>query len=253
MIELANVGKRYGDSWVVRGVTLSVPRGELVAFIGESGSGKTTLLRTINRLVDPDTGTVKLDGRDVRGEDPVGLRRSIGYVIQQVGLLPHLSVGDNVAMVPRLLRWEPDAIRARVDELLELVGLSAARYRDRYPEQLSGGQRQRVGVARALAAKPRVLLLDEPLGALDPITRATLQDELRRIQKELALTSVLVTHDMVEALALADRIAVMCRGELRQIAPPAELVAAPADDYVARLVAMARKHGEQLRALGGTA
>jgi osmoprotectant transport system ATP-binding protein len=250
MIELQRAGKRYGDAWVVRDVTMTIGRGELVAVLGESGSGKTTLLRMINRLIDPDDGAVKIDGRDVRGEDPVALRRTIGYVIQQVGLLPHLTVGANVAMVPRLLRWSREPTNARVDELLELVGLPPATYRDRYPDQLSGGQRQRVGVARALAARPRVLLLDEPLGALDPITRVALQGALRRIHDQLALTSVLVTHDMVEAIVLADRIAVMLRGELRQLATPAELVRAPADDYVASLVEMARRQGAQLVALG---
>jgi len=253
VIELTGVGKRYGDAWVVRQVSMSIAKGELIAVLGESGSGKTTLVRMINRLIDPDEGAVKIDGRDVRGVDPVALRRTIGYVIQQVGLLPHLTVGDNVAMVPRLLQWTPEATRTRVDELLALVGLPAATYRDRYPDQLSGGQRQRVGVARAVAARPRILLLDEPLGALDPITRVALQDELRRIHRELELTSILVTHDMVEALVLADRIAVMLRGELRQLATPAELVANPADDYVAQLVAMARRQGEQLRELGGAA
>ncbi|HEY5952415.1 MAG TPA: ABC transporter ATP-binding protein [Kofleriaceae bacterium] len=250
MIELHDVGKRYGEEWVVRGVTMTIAPGELVAVLGESGSGKTTLIKMINRLVDPDAGMVKLDGRDVRSEDPVALRRTIGYVIQNVGLLPHLTVAANVAMVPRLLGWPSDQTRARVDELLELVGLAAATYRDRYPDQLSGGQRQRVGVARALAARPRVLLLDEPLGALDPLTRVALQDELRRIHRELGLTSILVTHDMVEAMVLADRIAVMLRGELRQLATPSELVAKPADEYVGRLVAMARRQGEQLVAVG---
>ena len=252
MIELAGAGKRYGDPWVVRDVTMTVARGELVAVLGESGSGKSTLLKMINRLVDPDAGVVKIDGRDIRDEDPVALRRTIGYVIQHVGLLPHLTVAANVAMVPRLLGWQPDQTRTRVDELLELVGLTPGTYRDRYPDQLSGGQRQRVGVARALAARPRILLLDEPLGALDPLTRVALQDELRRIHRELELTSILVTHDMVEALALADRIAVMRGGELRQLATPADLVASPADDYVAQLVAMARRQGEQLVGLGAT-
>jgi osmoprotectant transport system ATP-binding protein len=250
VIQLHDVGKRYGEQWVVRGVTMTIARGELVAILGESGSGKTTLLRMINRLVEPDAGTLRIDGRDVRGEDPIALRRTIGYVIQQVGLLPHLTVGANVAMVPRLLGWPADKIAARVDELLDLVGLPAATYRERFPEQLSGGQRQRIGVARALAARPKILLLDEPLGALDPITRVALQDEIRRIHKELGLTSILVTHDMVEALVLADRIAVMLHGELRQLATPAELVAAQADDYVARLVALARRQGEQLAGLG---
>lgn len=250
VIGLRDAGKRYGDTWVVRNVTMTVARGELVAVIGESGSGKTTLLKMINRLVEPDAGAVTIDGCDVRREDPVALRRTIGYVIQHVGLLPHLTVAQNVAMVPRLLGWPADEVRVRVDELLELVGLAAATYRDRYPDQLSGGQRQRVGVARALAARPKLLLLDEPLGALDPLTRVALQDELRRIHRELGLTSILVTHDMVEAIVLADRIAVMLRGELRQLATPTELMASPADDYVARLVAMARRQGEQLAAFG---
>jgi osmoprotectant transport system ATP-binding protein len=250
VIELQGTGKRYGADWVVRDVTLTVARGELVAVLGESGSGKSTLLKMINRLVEPDAGVVKIDGRDVRNEDPVVMRRSIGYVIQHVGLLPHRTVAANVALVPRILGWPHQKARARVDELLELVGLPPATYRDRYPDQLSGGQRQRVGIARAVAARPRILLLDEPMGALDPLTRVTLQDELRRIHRELELTSILVTHDMVEAMVLADRIAVMLRGELRQLATPAELMASPADDYVARLVAMARRQGEQLSGLG---
>jgi osmoprotectant transport system ATP-binding protein len=250
MIELRGTGKRYGETWAARNVTMTIRRGELVAVLGESGSGKTTLLKMINRLIDPDEGVVEIEGRDIRGEDPVALRRTMGYVIQQVGLLPHLTVAANVGMVPRLLAWPTDQIRDRVDELLELVGLAPATYRDRYPDQLSGGQRQRVGVARALAAKPGVLLLDEPFGALDPITRVALQDELRRIHRELALTSILVTHDIVEAIVLADRIAVMLRGELRQLATPADIVNAPADDYVASLVGIARRHGEYLVALG---
>ena len=250
MIELARVGKRYGDGWAVRDVSATIASGELIAIVGESGSGKTTLLRMLNRLVDRDDGVVRVDGRDVREREPVELRRTIGYVIQHVGLLPHLTIGDNVALVPRLVRWPESAISARVDELLALIGLPADRYRDRFPEQLSGGQRQRVGLARALAAKPKVLLLDEPFGALDPITRTQLQRELARIHRELGLTSILVTHDLLEALALADRVAVMLRGELRQLAPPTELMQHPADDYVAALVAMVRAQAEQLRTLG---
>jgi osmoprotectant transport system ATP-binding protein len=250
VIELRDVSKRYGDAWAVRGVSLAVAGGELVAVLGESGSGKTTLLRMINRLVDPDAGEIVVEGESTRGKDPVTLRRRIGYVIQHVGLLPHLTVAENVALVPRLLAWTVSDIRTRVDELLALVGLPAATYRERYPDELSGGQRQRVGLARALAARQRILLLDEPLGALDPITRAQLQGELARLHRELQLTTLLVTHDIVEALALADRIAVMLRGELRQLATPSELMAHPADEYVARLVAMARQQGEQLIGLG---
>ena len=252
MIEVVDASKRYdraGTRWAVRKARVTVAEGELVALLGESGSGKTTLLKMINRMIDPDDGEIRVAGRDVRGEDPVALRRTIGYVIQQAGLLPHLSVGDNVAMVPRLLRWSRDDTARRVDELLAMVGLAPADYRDRFPDQLSGGQRQRVGVARALAARPRLLLLDEPFGALDPITRVALQGELRRIHRELALTTIIVTHDMVEALTLADRVVVMCAGEIRQIAAPRELLGAPADDYVARLVDVVRDQSAQLHAL----
>jgi osmoprotectant transport system ATP-binding protein len=255
VIELVEVSKRYAEegAWAVRRLSLTVATGELVALVGESGSGKTTLLKMINRLIDPDHGEVRIAGRDVRGEDPVALRRTIGYVIQHAGLLPHLSVADNVAMVPRLLGWRSGDISHRVDELLGLVGLPPAEYRARFPDQLSGGQRQRVGVARALAARPQLVLLDEPLGALDPITRVALQGELARIHRELALTTLLVTHDMVEALTLADRVVVMCRGELRQIATPHELVTAPADDYVAQLVNVVRDQSRRLQALAAPA
>ena len=248
MISFTDVSKRFQtDTWAVRHVTLEIAEGELVAVLGESGSGKTTLVKMVNRLYDADEGVVAVDGKDVRATDAVALRRTIGYVIQQVGLLPHMTIADNVAMVPRLLGWDEARITPRVTELLELVGL--ANTRDRYPDQLSGGQRQRIGVARALAAKPKLLLLDEPFGALDPITRVSLQGELRRIHKELGLTTVMVTHDMVEALTLADRIAVMYRSELRQVGTPAELIAKPADDYVAKLMSMATHQAKQLAEL----
>ena len=255
MIELSDVSKRYGrdQRWAVTGARLSVGEGELVAVLGESGSGKTTLLKMVNRLIEPDTGVVRVAGRDVRGADPVALRRTIGYVIQHAGLLPHLSVEDNVAMVPRLLGWPRADIAARVTELLSLVGMPPAEFRARFPDQLSGGQRQRVGVARALAARSKVLLLDEPFGALDPITRVGLQGALARIHDELGLSTLLVTHDMVEALSLADRVVVMCAGEIRQIATPTQLVTAPADDYVARLVDVVRHQGARLQALTGEA
>jgi osmoprotectant transport system ATP-binding protein len=220
-----------------------------VVIVGESGSGKTTLIKLINRLIEQDFGEIRIDGRDVRAVDPVALRRGIGYVIQRVGLLPHVSVADNIATVPRLLGWPKQDVRIRVDQLLELVGLPAATYRTRYPDELSGGQSQRVGIARALAARSRLLLLDEPLGAVDPITRAGLQGELRRIHRELGLTSIMVTHDIVEALSLADRIAVMHRAELVQLATPAELMLSPATEYVRQLVDLARIQGEQLRAI----
>jgi osmoprotectant transport system ATP-binding protein len=254
VIELIEVSKRYGERdgrWAVRGVALRVAPRELVAVLGESGSGKTTLIKMVNRLIDPDEGRVRVGGKDVREHDIVALRRTIGYVIQQAGLFPHLTVGDNVGVVPRLLGWPAGEIRARTDELLALVGLEPATYRERFPDQLSGGQRQRAGVARALAARPGVLLLDEPFGALDPITRAALQDELRAIHRGLGLTTIMVTHDLIEALTLADRIAVMYRGELRQVGTPAELMTAPADDYVARLMGMVRHQADALRELAG--
>jgi osmoprotectant transport system ATP-binding protein len=249
VIVFADVSKRFAaDGWAVRHVNLTIQTGELVCVLGESGSGKTTLVKMVNRLVDPDEGSVSVDGANVRDSDAVALRRTIGYVIQHIGLFPHLSVADNIAVVPRLMKWPEPDIAKRVDELLGTVGLP--QYRDRFPDQLSGGQRQRVGVARALAARPKLLLLDEPFGALDPITRVALQGELRRIHRELKLTTVMVTHDLIEALTLADRIAVMYRSELRQVGTPAELMTAPADDYVAKLIGMAKEQAHQLAELG---
>ncbi|MDB4961464.1 MAG: ATP-binding protein [Myxococcales bacterium] len=245
MIDIVGVSKRYGDVRALRHVTLQVASGELVAVLGESGSGKTTLLKLVNRLIDPDAGEIRIDGHPIATTDPVALRRTIGYVIQQAGLFPHWTVARNISTVPRLLGWDAATIRARVDELLAVVGLDGS-HRDRYPDQLSGGQRQRVGVARALAARARLLLLDEPFGALDPITRVALQGELRRIHRELALTTIMVTHDMVEALTLADRIVVLYRGEVRQVGTPVELMTRPADDYVARLTSMARHQADAI-------
>jgi osmoprotectant transport system ATP-binding protein len=245
VIEIAAVSKRFrADAWAVRDVTLAINTGELVCVLGESGSGKTTLVKMINRLIDADEGTITVDGTDIRSTDAVALRRTIGYAIQNVGLLPHLTIAENVAMVPRLLGWDSTKTQPRVTELLALVDLADTR--DRYPDQLSGGQRQRIGLARALAAKPKLLLLDEPFGALDPITRTALQGELRKIHDALGLTTVMVTHDLVEALTLADRIAVMYRSELRQFATPAELVAKPADVYVAKLMGMAKHQVDEL-------
>ena len=252
VVELRGVSCQLGTApprTIVRDVSFSVAPGETLVLLGRSGSGKTTTLKLINRLIDPSAGEVVVSGRATGAVQPFRLRRGIGYVIQEVGLLPHLTVAENVGLVPRLEGWARERIDARVQELLTLVGLPPGQFAARRPHELSGGQRQRVGVARALAVDPPRLLLDEPFGARDPITRVALQGELRRIHDELGLTSLLVTHDMVEAITLADRIAVMLRGELRQLATPAELVRAPADDYVASLVAMARDQGDKLAAL----
>jgi osmoprotectant transport system ATP-binding protein len=238
MIRLSGVGKTYPDGTVaVHDLDLDVPRGELMCLVGPSGCGKSTTLKMINRLIEPTTGTIHLDGRDVTGEDPVQLRRRIGYVIQQVGLFPHHTIGVNVATVLTLLRTPRAETRVRSHELLELVGLDPAIYADRYPHQLSGGQRQRVGVARALAADPPVLLMDEPFGAVDPLVRTRLQDEFLRLQRSLGKTVVLVTHDIDEAVRLGDRVAVFATGgRLAQVGTPTELLARPADDFVSDFV-----------------
>jgi osmoprotectant transport system ATP-binding protein len=237
-IRLEGVSKRYADGTVaVRDLTLAVPRGEIVVLVGPSGCGKSTTLRMVNRLIEPTSGRIFLDGEDVTGADPVSLRRKMGYVIQAAGLFPHQSIRTNVGTVPRLLGWDKRRIRARVDELLELVGLDPARYGDRYPDQLSGGQRQRVGVARALAADPPVLLMDEPFGAVDPLVRERLQAEFLRLQADVGKTVLFVTHDIEEAVRLGDRIAVFAQGgRLAQYAPPTTVLGAPADDFVADFV-----------------
>jgi osmoprotectant transport system ATP-binding protein len=194
--------------------TLTVEAGEVVALVGGSGAGKTTVLKLVNRLLLPESGEVLVQGQDTRAWNPLRLRRTVGYVIQEVGLFPHLTVADNIAVVPRLERWDEERVSARVNALLTLIGLAGDSYGERWPDELSGGQRQRVGVARALAADPPVLLMDEPFGALDPVTRRQLQDEFRRIQSRLRKTVLLVTHDMGEAIALADRIGVLENGQL---------------------------------------
>ncbi|GAA1134982.1 ABC transporter ATP-binding protein [Nocardioides aquiterrae] len=238
MIRLAGVGKTYDDGTVaVQQLDLDVRRGELVCLVGPSGCGKSTTLKMINRLIEPTTGTIEIDGRDVTGQDPVRLRRDIGYVIQQVGLFPHQKILANVMTVPLLHGESKEFARGRARELLELVGLDPARYADRYPHQLSGGQQQRVGVARALAAKPPVLLMDEPFGAVDPLVRLRLQDEFLRLQDELGVTVVFVTHDIDEAVRLGDRVAVFGPGgRLAQYDTPARLLGRPADDFVADFV-----------------
>jgi osmoprotectant transport system ATP-binding protein len=233
-ITLTDVGKVYPDGTVAVGdFSMEVHAGELAVLIGPSGCGKSTILRMINRLIEPSSGRILVDGRDIGEQDPVDLRRHIGYVIQNVGLFPHQNIRTNVGTVPRLLGWNARQIRDRVDELLDLVGLDPARYGARYPQELSGGQRQRVGVARALAADPPLMLMDEPFGAIDPINRERLQNEFLRLQAEIRKTIVFVTHDIDEAIKMGDRIAIMeTGGHLAQYAPPAELLAAPASPFV---------------------
>jgi osmoprotectant transport system ATP-binding protein len=242
MIQLQGVGKTYPDGTVaVHELDLDVRRGEMVVLVGPSGCGKSTTLKMINRLIEPTTGRIVLDGQDVTGVDPVKLRRGIGYVIQQIGLFPHQKIITNVMTVPLLYGESKATARSRAIELLETVGLDPAQYADRYPHQLSGGQRQRVGVARALAANPPVLLMDEPFGAVDPVVRTKLQDEFLRLQRDLGKTVVLVTHDIDEAVRMGDRVAVFAvGGRLAQYATPMELLARPADDFVADFVGSTR-------------
>jgi len=238
MIRLDSVSKRFPDGTIaVTDLTLEVPEGEISVLVGPSGCGKTTTLKMVNRLIEPTSGRIYLDDEDVTGVDPVGLRRRIGYVIQQVGLFPHQTIAGNVGTVPRLLGWNRDRVSARVDELMELVGLDPTTYRHRYPTQLSGGQRQRVGVARALAADPPVLLMDEPFGAIDPVTRMRLQDEFLRLQETVRKTILFVTHDIEEAVKMGDRIAILeVGGVLAQYDTPAEVLGNPASDFVADFV-----------------
>jgi osmoprotectant transport system ATP-binding protein len=237
-VTLGGIRVRYpgAASAAVDGVDLAIAGGEFIVLLGPSGCGKSTLVRTINRLIEPTSGTIAIDGADARAQDPVALRRGIGYVIQAVGLFPHYTVAENIAVVPSLLGWDAKRRAARVDDLLRLVALDPQRYRDRKPRQLSGGEAQRVGVARALAAEPRVLLMDEPFAAVDAIVRASLQTEIARVHRELGTTVVFVTHDVDEALRLADRIVVMNAGRIVQVAPPGALLEAPADGFVRRLV-----------------
>ncbi len=238
MIALRGVSKTYPDGTVaVHELDLDVPRGSIVTLVGPSGCGKSTTLKMVNRLIEPSGGQILIDGTDVTHADPVELRRGIGYVIQQVGLLPHQTIAANVATVPSLLGWSRDKATQRSRELLDLVGLDPATYADRYPSQLSGGQRQRVGVARALAADPPVLLMDEPFGAVDPVVRGRLQEEFLRLQRDLGKTVMLVTHDIDEATRMGDRVAVFAEGgRLAQYADPATLLARPDGDFVASFV-----------------
>jgi osmoprotectant transport system ATP-binding protein len=247
-IRLEEVSKRYAGQSLpaVASVTMTIPAGETVVLVGPSGSGKTTTMRMINRLIEPTSGRITIGGQDVLDLDPDKLRREIGYSIQQAGLFPHMTVAENVGMVPSLVGWDKKRIVERVEEMLDLVGLDPTEFRGRYPRQLSGGQQQRVGVARALAANPPVLLMDEPFGAVDPITRGVLQDELMRLQADLGKTIVFVTHDFDEAVKLGDRIAVLGeRSTILQYDTPEAILANPADDTVAGFVG----HGAALKQL----
>ncbi|MBF8221528.1 ABC transporter ATP-binding protein [Halomonas sp. 328] len=235
-IALKGVTKRFGAETAVDAISLNIAAGEFCVLVGTSGCGKSTTLRMINRLIEHSDGEIHIDGQPIREIDPQRLRRRIGYAIQSTGLFPHWTVARNIALVPGLLKWPRARTLERVEELMTLLGLAPSEFADKYPAQLSGGQAQRVGVARALAADPEILLMDEPFGALDPITRESLQEELRRLQGRIRKTIVFVTHDMDEALKLADRLVVMRAGRIVQQGSPAELLAAPADEFVASLL-----------------
>jgi osmoprotectant transport system ATP-binding protein len=251
VIQLLGIEKRYGAHAALTGVSLEVATGEFVALVGGSGSGKTTLLKTINGLARPDEGTVRVAGEAADAGPGWALRRRIGYVFQEIGLFPHMSVAENIAVTPRLLGWPTPRIAARVDELLDLVALPRG-MAGRRPAALSGGQRQRVGVARALAAEPALMLMDEPFGALDPLTRDALGGDYRALQERLGLTTVMVTHDMAEAVLLADRIVVLQAGRLVADGAPRELLAAEADPEVRALIEAPRRQAERLRARLGS-
>lgn len=238
-IELVDIVKRYPgqEEAAVDSLSLTIPAGEIVMFVGPSGCGKTTSLKMINRLIEPSSGQILIDGDDITTKDATQLRRTIGYVIQGGGLMPHMSVADNISLVPKLLKWDQKRIRSRVDELMEMTGLDPNIYRDRYPRELSGGQQQRVGVARGLAADPPVVLMDEPFGAVDPITRQRLQDELLVLQEELNKTIVCVTHDIDEAVKLGDRILILQgAAQIAQYDTPEAVLGAPANDFVADFI-----------------
>ncbi|MBC7165741.1 MAG: ABC transporter ATP-binding protein [Phenylobacterium sp.] len=251
-IVIDHVSKSYGAQKALDDVSLTIGAGEFVALVGASGSGKTTLLKTINRLIAPDAGAVRIEGEDASAQAPHLLRRKIGYVFQDIGLFPHLTLAENIAITPKLLGWDRARMAARVDELLDLVALPRE-WASRFPAALSGGQRQRIGVARALAAQPHIVLMDEPFGALDPLTRDALGEDYRALHERLGLSTVMVTHDMTEALLLADRIAVLAGGRLIAEGPP-QALARSDDPQVADLLAAPRRQAARLaERLGGTA
>ena len=248
MIRLEHIRKSYdgGKSYAVNDLSLEVAPGSLLAMLGQSGSGKTTTLKMINRLIELGSGKILIDGNNISDMNPVDLRRKTGYVFQGIGLFPHRTVSENIATVPGLLGWSKTEITGRVHEVLELVGLDPKEYAARYPHELSGGQQQRVGVARALIARPGLLLMDEPFGALDPLTRAEMQEQFNILRRSLKLTTVMVTHDMLEALLLADYIAVMKEGRVVGYGTPAELLNNPPHAYVRALLTMPKRQAEQV-------
>lgn len=249
MVKFKNVVKAYGNLVAVKNLDLEIPEGELVVLIGPSGCGKTTTLKMVNRLIEPTSGSIFIRDRNVMDLNPVALRREIGYVIQQIGLFPNMTIEQNIDVVPRLLGWPAEKRKRRVYELLEMVGMEPDIYAPRYPNELSGGQQQRIGVLRALAAEPPLILMDEPFGALDPIARESLQDELKSLHSRLNKTTIFVTHDMDEALKLADRVVVMNQGEVVQVATPETLLRKPANDFVASFIGKNRLNGESLQSV----
>jgi osmoprotectant transport system ATP-binding protein len=249
IIELHDVSKAYGDAHALERVTLAVGEGEFLAIVGPSGSGKTTLLRLINRLAEPTGGEVLVEHQDVRLADPPALRRRIGYVFQGIGLFPHMTVAENIAITPRLIGWSKERRAARASELLQLVRLEPEHYRDRFPAELSGGERQRVGVARALAAEPKIVLMDEPFGALDALNRDAIGRDYRALHVSLGLTTVMITHDLTEAVLLADRVMVVHEGHIIEEGTPQQLMTAPKNAYVRELIETPRRQAARLNAL----
>ena len=245
MIELINVGMTYPCGNVgLKNINLTINESEITVFIGPSGSGKTTLLKMINRLEDNTTGEVKINGKNVKEYDIHKMRWDIGYVLQQVALFPHMNVEENIAIVPELKKWKKEKINARIDELLHMVGLEPEKYRKRKPSELSGGEAQRVGIARALAADPKIILMDEPFSALDPITRASLQEDVKKLQKQINKTIVFVTHDIEEAFLLGDKICIIQDGELIQTGTKQEIISNPKNDFVKKFISIRNKEGE---------
>ena len=245
MIEFINVGMTYPCGNVgLKNINLTINESEVTVFIGPSGSGKTTLLKMINRLEDNTTGEVKINGKNVKEYDIHKMRWDIGYALQQVALFPHMNVEENIAIVPELKKWKKEKINARIDELLNMVGLEPKKYRKRNPSELSGGEAQRVGIARALAADPKIILMDEPFSALDPITRASLQEDVKKLQKQIHKTIVFVTHDIEEAFLLGDKICIIQDGELIQSGTKQEIISNPQNDFVRRFITVKNKEGE---------